>query len=295
MARLLAGPLLAVAPLAFGALLACGPAAAQSDTTPSAQNEYRIQQLEDQIRSLTGQVETQSHQIELLTQQLEKMRSDTDLRLNDLEGKAGGGQPAQAAGQQDSSSAPTAAAPAPAPQADQSAGAPTPLYPGAGAQPGPGAPPRDLGTIPAGDVPTVGPDQEAELQAATTPQGQYRAAYALIEDGRFADAERAFRAFLQQYPRNPLASSAAYWVGHSYYARGDFQNASVAFADGYKKYPSGIKAPDTLLDLGRSLAKLGNTQDACATLAQFDRQFGVGALPAIKRQEQQEKARLRCG
>ncbi len=68
----------------------------------------------------------------------------------------------------------------------------------------------------------------------------------------------------------------------------------MAFADGYKKYPKGIKAPDTLLDLGKSLGKLDQVPGACATFAQFDKQFGAGATPAIKRQELAEKTRLKC-
>ena len=33
---------------------------------------------------------------------------------------------------------------------------------------------------------------------------------------------------------------------------------------------------------------------ACATFAQFDKQFGTGTTPLIKRQVEQEKTRLRC-
>jgi tol-pal system protein YbgF len=294
----------------LGTLALCGPAAAQENT--AAQSELRFQQLEDQVRTLTGQVETQGHQIEVLNQQLEKLRGDTDLRLNDLEGKGGGAAPPlQDNGGQVSESAPPPpagpryAAPAqnyqappsyeergysqpPATAAD-GYGAPTPLYPGAG-RPGPGAPPRTLGTIPQGPVPSAEP-AEVENQS---PQSQYQAAYALIGQGQFGAAQQAFQAFIQQYPRDPLASSAAYWIGHSYYARGDFQNAAVAYADAYKKYPKGNKAPETLLDLGRSLARLDQVPSACATFAQFDKQFGPSAAPVLKKQVAQEKARLRC-
>ena len=304
--------------LFLGGLVLCGPLAlcerAAAQETTAAQNELRFQQLEDQVRNLTGQVETQGHQIEVLNQQLEKLRGDTDLRLNDLEGKGGGGtaQAQQDTGGQFSEAAPPAPAPAgpryaapvqnyPQPPSYEERGysqppagrgnnaAPTPLYPGAG-QPGPGAPPRTLGTIPAGPVPSADP-AEVETQS---PQGQYQAAYALIGQGQFGAAQQAFQTFIQQYPRDPLASSAAYWIGHSYYARGDFQNASVAFADAYKKYPKGNKAPDTLLELGKSLARLDQVPSACATFAQFDKQFGAGTTPMIKRQVEQEKARLRC-
>jgi tol-pal system protein YbgF len=333
----LARVILCATVLTGGAWVPLGPAVAQGETA-AAQNELRLQQLEDQIRSLTGEVETQNHQISVLTQQLEKMRSDTDLRLNDLEGKSGGAPSAPALGPSQEESATPSGAGTPTPQY----GAPTPLLPGALAPPryapqpaqsqqyapqpyqqqqyapqqyapqaaypqqqynqaqaGPGGPPRNLGTIPAGSVPITPEQEDAAARAASvagmTPEAQYQAAYALVNQGRYADAEQAFRAFLAGHPKDALASSAAYWVGHSYYATGDFQSAAVAFADGYKKYPKGIKAPDTLLDLGRTLAKLGSTQDACATFAQFDKQFGVGATPAIKKQEQLDKTRLRCG
>jgi tol-pal system protein YbgF len=315
LARMRLGP----AVLLLGALALCGPAAAQSEN-PAAQNELRFQQLEDQVRNLTGQVETQNHQIEVLTQQLEKLRGDTDLRLNDLEGKAGiapaqsdsgqGGLPPQTAQQSYQAppaypaqpnyappgySQPQGNAPLPGYVQQQPPnngyGAPTPLYPGTAAQAGPGAPPRVLGQIPAGPVPSANPAAVAPL----TPEAQYKAAYALIGQGQYGAAEQAFRSFLIQYPKDPLASSAAYWVGHSHYARGDFQNAAVALADGYKKYPKGLKAPDTLLELGKSLAKLDQVPGACATFAQFDKQFGAGATPAMKKQEQQEKTRLKCG
>ena len=118
----------------------------------------------------------------------------------------------------------------------------------------------------------------------------------LTEDGRlYLERVRRILADVDEADRSLLASSAAYWIGHSYYARGDFQNASVAFADAYKKYPKGNKAPDTLLELGRSLARMEQVPSACATFAQFDKQFGAGAAPMMKRQVEQEKARLRCG
>ena len=74
-------PALVLAALALG-----GPALAQTEGA-AAQTELRLQQLEDQVRTLTGEVETQNHQIEVLNQQLEKMKSDTDMRLNDVAGK----------------------------------------------------------------------------------------------------------------------------------------------------------------------------------------------------------------
>lgn len=275
----------------LGAAAEHGWASAQVDeggTPAAAQLELRIEQLEEQIRGLTGQVETQDHQIQVLTQQLEKLRSDTDLRLGDIEAKTGGGAAAAspAAGGQVPASQ---TAPAQVPQtAVAGAGAPTPLLSGAGT-PAPGAPPRILGTIPAGAVPAAPP-----AAAPSSPQQQYEAALELYHQGNYPGAEKGFRAFVAQYPKDPLASNAAFWMGEGYFIRGKYQEAVGTFADALQKYPNGAKAPDTLLDLGKSLDKLGRGADACAVLGQIGAKF-PSASQTIKRQAQQEKTRLRCG
>ena len=56
--------------------------------------------------------------------------------------------------------------------------------------------------------------------------------------GSSAPPSRHSRRSSQQNPRDPLASSAAYWIGHSYFARGDFpERRGCALRDGYKKIP----------------------------------------------------------
>ena len=65
-------------------------------------------------------------------------------------------------------------------------------------------------------------------------------------------------------PNDPLAGNAQYWIGETYYVRGQYKNAADAFLKGYKKYKSSEKAPDTLLRLGMALAELGQKDAACS-------------------------------
>ena len=65
-----------------------------------------------------------------------------------------------------------------------------------------------------------------------------------------------FKAFVQRNPQHVLAGNAQYWLGETYYARRDYQNAMVAFAEGYKAYKTSPKGPDNLLKLGVTLAVL---------------------------------------
>ena len=98
----------------------------------------------------------------------------------------------------------------------------------------------------------------AAAGAAAAPQGEqlYHEAFKLLQDGDYAGAERGFKTFVQRNPQHVLAGNAQYWLGETYYARRDYQNAMVAFAEGYKVYKASPKGPDNLLKLGVTLAAL---------------------------------------
>jgi tol-pal system protein YbgF len=94
------------------------------------------------------------------------------------------------------------------------------------------------------------PPPDAAMAAMATTAGA-------LAQKDYAGAEVAFRQLIESYPKDPLAADAQYWIGESFYRRGQYKAAADAFLKGYKKYKSGDKAPETLLKLGMSLAALG--------------------------------------
>ena len=136
--------------------------------------------------------------------------------------------------------------------------------------------------------PKPGSDELAALlerQAASDPQNLtaalpggdaqtlYQQGYGALLQKDYASAEIAFSQLVDAYPGDPLASNAQYWLGESYYVRGDYKNAADAFLKGYNKYKSGDKAPDTLLKLGMSLAELGQKDAACSTFDELKTKY----------------------
>ncbi len=113
--------------------------------------------------------------------------------------------------------------------------------------------------------------------AAPPPSGDaqtlYQQGYASLLQKDYAGAEGAFRQLVDAYPNNVLASNAQYWIGETYYVRGQYKNAADAFLKGYKKYKSSEKAPDTLLKLGMSLAELGQKDAACSTFNELKTKY----------------------
>ena len=235
---------------------------AELPSTQAARIEVRLSQFETELRTLTGQIEEQSFRINQMTQRLDNLVVDLDLRLQALEGGEAG-EPAEAEG----------AAPA---------GGDT-------AQPAWDEGPKVLGTISEGDLAAA----PATGQEGGTPQAQYEHAFKLLSQTDYQGAERALAAFLEKYPSDPLAGNAKYWLGETYYVRGQYADAAVAFAEGYQSYPDSAKAPDNLLKLGKSLAALDQKADACGTFAELLKRYG-SAAPAILQQAKSEQKRLAC-
>jgi tol-pal system protein YbgF len=126
-----------------------------------------------------------------------------------------------------------------------------------------------------------------------TPREKYDFATNLLQQGNYDKAEAALKTFVMQYPNDTLAGNAQYWLGETYYVRGDFRNAAVAFAEGYQKYPQSAKAPDNLLKLAMSLGQQGQTQNACVALRQLDKKFPE-APANIKDRALRAKERYSC-
>jgi len=146
---------------------------------------------------------------------------------------------------------------------------------------------------PAAPAPTpAAPPPAAGANAAGDQM--YHDAMKKLQDGDNAGAERGFKSFLQSHPKHALAGNAQYWLGESYYARKDYQNAMTAFAEGYKAYKTSPKGPDNLLKLGITLAVMGRKPDACQIFAKFSQDY-PRATDLQKRRVDQERQKNGCG
>lgn len=160
---------------------------------------------------------------------------------------------------------------------------------------------RSGGTPPKPNTPSTlapGPTAAATPDAGGGGGGggeqAYHDAFKKLQDGDYAGAERGFKTFLQGNSKHALAGNAQYWLGETYYARRDYQNAMTAFAEGYKVYKNSPKGPDNLLKLGVTLAMLGRKPDACAVFAKFTQDY-PRATDLQKRRVDQERQKNACG
>ncbi|WP_170920769.1 tol-pal system protein YbgF [Enhydrobacter aerosaccus] len=157
---------------------------------------------------------------------------------------------------------------------------------GGAPRPGPAAGPAPSAPAPSQQAAAAGPSASGDQL--------YHDAFKMLQEGDYAGAEKGFRTFVQRNPKHVLAGNAQYWLGETYYARRDYQNAMTAFAEGYKVYKNSPKGPDNLLKLGITLATLGRKSDACAVFARFTQDY-PHATDLQKRRIDQERQRDSCG
>lgn len=149
---------------------------------------------------------------------------------------------------------------------------------------------RPLGTLPATAVPAA---PAASASTADIEKTQYDKAFALLRNAKYKEAIFALNAFIDSYPDSTLTQNAYYWLGEAFYVQKDYENASVAFLQGYQKEPKGGKAADNLLKLALSLGSLNKNSEACATYKKLFKEFSSSA-PSIRRRAEKESATLGC-
>lgn len=251
-----------------------GSTAFQPANPGVARLEIRMTQLEQDLRAVTGRLEEVSYQLRKLDERLSKVASDMDYRLSQLK-PAAGGDGSNAAAQGGGASAGVAAG----------GGAATP-----GQTPSEDASPARGGGAPSTGAPT--PSQTANLPPKS-PREQYARAFSLLEKRNYQEAGDGFSEFLKANPNDPLADNARYWLGETYYARGEYARSAEIFLDSYEKNKTGPKAPDTLLKLGLSLSGLDKKKEACASFREISRAF-PNAPESVKEKAGQERKRLGC-
>jgi len=141
------------------------------------------------------------------------------------------------------------------------------------------------------------PAAQAAVPAVKLPKGsakeQYEFAFDLLKRSEYAQAESALKQFVAAHPADPLSPNAQYWLAETFFVRNDFAGAAAQFLVGLQKYPQAPKAPDTLVKLALSLAKLGKTPEACAAFARFQKDYPA-ATGALRGRVSDERQRLKC-
>jgi tol-pal system protein YbgF len=249
--------------------MARNPAVASAGGAGGGADPIRVEALESQVRSLTNQVQALSDQIRSM-----------------------GGSPRK--GEYVSPAAPSPSSFGTTSVQDDAIGglieegnaSGPPIITGDNAYEAPPPP----GTAPPAGVQTAAIPAPGE---SGDPRQLYETAYGYLLQRDYGAAEAAFDDFLKKFPSDSLAGNAQYWLGESFFVRGQYKSAASAFLKGYQTYAKGAKAPDSLLKLAMSLDRLGQKDAACASYAELNSKF-PDAPQSVKGRAQAERQRVGC-
>jgi tol-pal system protein YbgF len=109
--------------------------------------------------------------------------------------------------------------------------------------------------------------------AGASEQATYDAGMAALRSASYDKAIASFREVVTNYPSGDLASNAQFWIGESYYTKGDLESAVTAYRKVLTGWPDSRKAPDAMVKLGFSLSDLKRTSEARTTLEEVVRKY----------------------
>ncbi len=147
----------------------------------------------------------------------------------------------------------------------------------------------ETSTLGGGALPQAGagmirdPVQSDAPEMAVGEKADFDAAVAALEAGEHAEAAALFATFRENYPGGPLSDQAGLKRGEALEGVSDLSGAARVYLDTFSAAPKGALAPEALFRLGRALGRLGQTEEACLTLAEVELRFpGTPAVADAK-------------
>lgn len=142
-------------------------------------------------------------------------------------------------------------------------------------------------------------DSDVNLSEATaskqeiTIEDAYDSALATLKEDKLEEAEKEFFDIIHNYPDHEIKSNAYFWYAETFFRRFNFEKAARFYLKGYKQYPKGNKASDSLLKLALALGEINKHNEACTILKKLDKEFPDRSAIAKKRSED-AKVKFNC-
>lgn len=102
-------------------------------------------------------------------------------------------------------------------------------------------------------APTAGlgiPSLPAPETTGGNERDGYAAAFELLKQRKYDEAQLAFNELLRQYPEGQFSDNARYWLGETYYMQRNYPAALAEFDRIVQLHPNSTKVPGAMLKIG---------------------------------------------
>nr|WP_106608235.1 tol-pal system protein YbgF [Shimia abyssi] len=149
----------------------------------------------------------------------------------------------------------------------------------------------DVEEVPSFGTPDTGSGDSTGSELAVGESADFGRARQALDNADFQSAVDQFAGFVDTYPGSPLEEEAHLRRGQALEGLNENTRAARAFLAAYSGDPQGPVAAESLYHLGRSLAVLGQINEACVTLNEVGVRYP--GTPQVS-QANAEIARLQC-
>lgn len=111
------------------------------------------------------------------------------------------------------------------------------------------------------------------VQVEPEEKNAYDAAVLLLQDSKFAQAERAFRDFTTKWKKSPYRPDALFWWGTSAFGAEHYKTTIASQNQLLREYPKSSRAPDAMMLVASAQAASGNVTAAKSTLEKIVRTY----------------------
>jgi tol-pal system protein YbgF len=152
---------------------------------------------------------------------------------------------------------------------------------------------RQQATTPPPAEPAPEPPPAPQVSLPDQPDEAFAAAFARLSAGDYAGAEGAFTQFIARFPSSPRTADARFWLGESQFVQEAWADAATTYLQIVQNHATATRAPDAHVRLAASLRRLGQTAQACTTLASFRQRFPTAA-PDLRQRAEAERRAAAC-
>ncbi len=113
----------------------------------------------------------------------------------------------------------------------------------------------------------------------------YRRGLMFYSQAKYADARTVFQQVFDAQPAGDLSDNALFWIGETYSAAGDYNNAIRYYDRVAKEYADQNKAPDALFKMGMAYERTGDLGMARRSFEECIRKYPYSTPAASAKQE----------
>lgn len=160
--------------------------------------------------------------------------------------------------------------------------------------------PQPLAGAPAGpndlianEISKAAPASGGEVALPLDPEAAFAYASDFLLAGDYANAERAFKMFVETFPNHPRTADARFRLGEVYLANSKNTEAADAFIAFIRAYPQSARGAEAYLKLGTAFARLQKPDEACKVFKTLKSKY-PNAAPAVLQRTNVEMGKISC-